>query len=94
LRYDVVFDAVGRRKTSPLKEASRSALTPGGRYVSVDDHLPRLARTHLDYLRLLAETGSLKPVIDRRYPLEQIAEAHRYVEQGHKKGNVVISIGD
>lgn len=93
-RYDRVIDAVGRRKTSALKVAAQAALAAGGRYVSVDDSLPRFGVRDLVRLTELAEQGALVPVIDRRFPLAQAAEAHRYVELGHKKGNVILDIGE
>jgi len=46
----------------------------------------------LRFLASLAESGQFKPVIDRRYPFERIAEAHRYVDTGRKKGNVVVTL--
>jgi len=90
--YDFIFDAVGKRKSSKLKLLRKKALTPNGKYISVDDETPKIRNESLNLLKDLIEAGKIKPVIDRTYPLEQIVEAHRYVEKGHKKGNVVITI--
>ena len=91
--YDVVFDAVAK---FPAAQASQ-ALKPGGIYLNVhrDSDRAKPGQTRLQEileLKDLLESGHFKPTIDRVYPFEQIVEAHRYVEQGHKKGNVVITI--
>ncbi len=90
--YDFVLDAVGRRKSSKLKVECKKALTQTGKYVSVDGGMPRPRAEYLVWLRQIIEEGHFKAVIDRRYPLEQTVEAHRYVDEGHKKGNVVITV--
>ncbi|TMG26985.1 MAG: NAD(P)-dependent alcohol dehydrogenase [Chloroflexi bacterium] len=91
-RYDVIFDAVGKRKSAQAMASSAAALASGGVAMSVDDSFPRTNTADLLALKQLAESGELRPVIDRVYPLDDIVEAHRYVDLGHKKGNVVISV--
>jgi NADPH:quinone reductase-like Zn-dependent oxidoreductase len=91
-KYDVVFDAVGKRKSARAMANSAAVLTPGGMSMSVDDAFPRTKKTDLLLLKQLAEEGAFRPVIDRRYTLDEIVEAHRYVDQGHKKGNVIVTI--
>lgn len=86
-RYDLIFDAVPRLS----KTVAAMALAPGGVFRSVhEDTNPRPA--DMLVLKDLLEAGQLRAVIDRCYTLEQIPEAHRYVEQGHKKGNVVVTV--
>ncbi len=88
-RYDLVFNAVGKRKAI-LQCAG--VLAPNGKHITIDDGMPKLIMQDLELLRELFEAGRIKAVIDRAYPLERIAEAHAYVDQGHKKGNVVITM--
>ena len=92
IRFDVIFVAIGRRYHPPGEAACRRMLAAGGRYVSVDGWNPKLSRQRLLELRELAASGVLKPVIDRRYPLADLVEAHRYVETRRKKGNVIIAV--
>jgi NADPH:quinone reductase-like Zn-dependent oxidoreductase len=88
--FDLIFDAVG--KTSFSK--SKQALGPKGTYLSVMGRAHATATAEdLLYLNELVETGKIKPVIDRCYPLEQMVEAHKYAEGGHTRGNIAITVG-
>ncbi|WP_211228380.1 NAD(P)-dependent alcohol dehydrogenase [Glycomyces tenuis] len=87
--HDVVYDAV---MTSSAAKCRR-ILRPGGRFVN-NNRLPKLERSDLLELADLIEGGALRPVIDRAYAMSDVVEAHRYVDTGRKKGNVVITVGD
>jgi NADPH:quinone reductase-like Zn-dependent oxidoreductase len=92
-QYDLIFDAVGKKKSSHLQY--KKALNPNGKFISVDDGNPgerAVCKDNLITLKELTENEIIKPVVDKIYPLDQIVDAHRYVDKGHKKGNVIITV--
>ena len=86
-KYDMIFDAVRKLSHSNVKES----LTQNGTFLSTSSSTEETVE-NLQFLKELIEAEKIKPVIDRTFPLEQIVEAHRYVDLGHKKGNVVVTI--
>ena len=90
--FDFVLDAVGMIKTSKTKRKLKNSLTPGGAYASIDDGNLLLDASRLDYISQLIEEGYIQPIVEKSYPLEQVAEAHAYVEKGHKVGGVALTI--
>jgi NADPH:quinone reductase-like Zn-dependent oxidoreductase len=89
VEYDVVLDAVAKFPPAQAK----TALKPGGVYLNAHNHSNGgEKREDLFELIDLIDTGKLKPVVDRCYPLEDIVEAHRYVSTGRKRGNVAVTI--
>jgi len=88
--YDVVFDAVGKLPSSRAKSSVRKT----GVLLNVNKDSGREGGSPEDlvFLRELIEAGKVRAVIDRSYPLEEIVEAHTYVDKGHKRGNVVVTV--
>ena len=87
-QYDIIFDTVGKL---PKSKAS-NILTPDGSYITIARLDSKESMDNLVFITGLIEAGKVKAVIDRCYPLEHMVEAHRYVDAGHKKGNVVITM--
>jgi NADPH:quinone reductase-like Zn-dependent oxidoreductase len=86
--YDIVFDAVYKIS----KSKSKNILRENGIFDSSHAKIPQPKEKDLMFLKELIEKNKLKPVIDKTYPMEQIVDAHKYVDKGHKKGHVIIKI--
>ncbi|OHD15336.1 MAG: NADPH:quinone reductase [Spirochaetes bacterium GWD1_27_9] len=86
-KYDIVYDAVMKSKHSQCKKI----LTPSGVFLN-NNNIPKIKEEDLFFLKDLVEQNKLKPIIDKIYSLDEIVEAHRYVDTGHKRGNVSIQV--
>jgi len=86
-KYDIVYDAVMKSKHAHC----RRLLKKNGVFLN-NSRLPKIEEEDLLFLRDLIERNKLKPILDRTYSIDDIVEAHRYVDNGHKKGNVAITV--
>lgn len=86
--YDIIFDAVGKIASDKRKKS----LAKYGKYINVFSSSLSPKKEDIEFVLRMCEEGKLRAAIDRTYPLDQIVEAHRYVDLGHKKGNVLISL--
>lgn len=94
IEFDFILDSVGKIKSSRLKESCKNSLKSSGKYVSVDNGDLLLSSSRLDQISKLVVEGKIKPVVEKTYPLEQLIEAHEYVQKGHKRGGVAIFINE
>ena len=105
--FDYIFDAIGRKKIS--YNQCKNLLNKNGVFVTVDlelvlfkskvnskvkSYLASVNTEKLDFLREHIEAGRIKPIIDKIFPLSELADAHRFYENGHLKGKVVIKVQD
>jgi NADPH:quinone reductase-like Zn-dependent oxidoreductase len=92
--YDFILDATPHDKNirKKLKSECKKSLAQNGKFISVDEGTPKSGTEDLIFLKDLIEAGKLKSAIGKVFTLEQLPDAHRYIEQGHKKGNIVIKI--
>ena len=94
VKYNFILDSVGKMKTSKLKDSCKESLVRNGKYLSVDDASLKLDSKRLNKIKEYIEAGYIKPIIDKCFTLDEIVEAHRYVEKGHKRGGVAITISN
>ena len=87
LCYDIIFDAAGKIPTSKRSKN----LSENGAFITVFSRVMQLQPEDLLLIKTLAEAGEFKPVIDRCYPFERIAEAHKYADEGQAKGIVLVT---
>lgn len=92
VKFDFILDAVGRRKSSALKNNIRNNLKSNGSYISIDDELLKMDSANLESLCKILKEKSMKYIIDKTYNLNQIQDAHNYVQKRGKVGGVVIKI--